>query len=116
MLEKKAEGKLDTVIGKGCQVTGELKIEGGVRIDGQLDGKLQTSDLMVGGPSSFIKGEVRCKEALVGGRVEGNIYAGGQVELQPGAHLVGDITCRGLVIHSGAFFEGRCQMSERKKE
>lgn len=115
MLERRVEGKLDTVIGRGCQIKGELKTNGGLRVDGQLDGRLEAGDIVVCGQGSFVKGEVHCKEGVFGGRIEGNIYAQGRVELQGGAHLLGDITCRGLVVHAGAFFEGRCQMSEGKK-
>jgi cytoskeletal protein CcmA (bactofilin family) len=115
MLEKKAEGKLDTVIGRNTRIIGEIKTEGSLRVDGRGEGNLTVSDTLISGQGSFVKGDVRCKNAVLGGRIEGNVFAGGVVEMQSGSSLLGDITCKGVVIQPNVFFEGRCQMSDRKE-
>lgn len=115
MLEKKTDGKLDTVIGKNTRIIGEIKTEGSLRIDGRGEGNISVSDSLISGQGSFIKGDVRCKSAVLGGRIEGNVFASGVVEMQTGSSLLGDIICKGLIIQPSVFFEGRCQMSDRKE-
>lgn len=108
------EGKLDTLIGKETVITGNIKTKGSLRIDGGLEGNLTASDTFTAGAGARIKGDVRCRDAFVGGRIEGNIYAQGKVEMHSGAHLTGDVTCKGLVIQDNVFFEGRCSMKEKE--
>lgn len=115
MMEKKAEGKLDTVIGRNTRIIGEIKTEGSLRLDGRGEGNLSASDTLITGQGSFVKGDIRCKNGVLGGRIEGNIFAGGVVEMQSGSSLLGDISCKGLIIQPNVFFEGRCQMTDRKE-
>ncbi len=110
MSKDKNTGKLDTVIGSETQVIGDLRVDGGLRVDGKVEGRGDISDVFLTGPKSLFKGEVRCRRAVIAGRIEGNIIASESVELQTGAEVFGDITCRGLVIQPGCFFEGRCIM------
>lgn len=110
----KTEGKLDTLIGKTTRVSGNIITQGSVRVDGRIEGNLETPQTLITGQGSFIKGDVRCRDAILGGRIEGNIYALGMVEMQSGASLLGDITCKGLVIQPKVFFEGHCKMSQEK--
>lgn len=111
---EKIEGKLDTLIGKTAAISGNLKTEGSVRVDGKIKGNLETPQTLIAGQGSLIKGDIKCKDAILGGRVEGNILSSGMVEMQSGASLLGDITCRGLVIQPKVFFEGHCKMSTEK--
>lgn len=109
------EGKLDTLIGKETVISGNIKAKGSLRIDGQLEGNVTVSDTFTAGASARIKGDVRCRDAFVGGMIEGNIYSQGKVEIHTGANLTGDITCKGLVIQDNVFFEGRCSMKDREQ-
>ncbi len=106
------DAKLDTIIGKDTVVNGNIKTKGSVRIDGEFEGNLTVSETFTAGVSAKVKGDVRCRDAFVGGRIEGNIYSHGKVEMHAGAHLLGDVTCKGLMIQDNVFFEGRCSMKE----
>ncbi len=110
MSKDRTAGKLDTVIGSETQITGDLRVEGGLRLDGKIEGRGDIGDVFLTGPRSLLKGEVRCRRAVIAGRIEGNITASEIVELQTGAEVFGNITCRGLVIQPGCFFEGKCTM------
>lgn len=107
----KNEGKLDTVIGPDSSFNGELHVSGSLRLDGTVDGRLEVSETLLTGPRSLLKGEAACRDAVVGGRVEGGIRAAGTVELQTGAQLFGDVTCKELVIQHGCLFQGHCAMT-----
>ncbi len=110
----KEHSRLDSFIGKGTNFKGDLAVFGSAKIDGQIEGEVRVSELLVTGPESFIKGTINCKDAIIGGRVEGNINAQASVELQTGATVLGDIVCANLIIAKDCFFEGKCQMSGKE--
>ncbi len=112
MPKSQPEGKLDTVIGPGTVVHGDLRVTGGLRLDGQVEGKLDVGETFLAGPKSFLKGELRCRDAVIAGRIEGNILARESAELQAGSHVLGNIECKGLVVQRDSFFQGNCIMSK----
>ncbi|MDO9068051.1 MAG: polymer-forming cytoskeletal protein, partial [Deltaproteobacteria bacterium] len=112
-MDKKTEiggGPMNTLLGKGSSFNGTLKVEGGIRIDGQVEGQVETSGTLVIGKEGILKAEIKAKDAIIGGKVTGNITAANKIELQSGAHFSGDIKCRGLIIDSDVFFDGTSKM------
>jgi len=108
----KGEGRLETIIGKGTKVDGTLDIEGATRIDGTLTGKLTCNDVVTVGSTGIVKAEVKAKSIIIGGRIEGNIFASEKVELQAKSELVGDITAKSLLVEHGAIFHGSSKMKD----
>uniref|UniRef100_A0A7C4GC48 Polymer-forming cytoskeletal family protein n=1 Tax=candidate division WOR-3 bacterium TaxID=2052148 RepID=A0A7C4GC48_UNCW3 len=111
-----SEGKLDSVIGPDTSVKGDVTVSGSLRLDGSVEGRMDVSDTLLTGPRALLKGDVHCRDAVIAGRIEGNIVAADAVELQTGAQVFGDITCRSLVVQRDCFFEGRCSMSDARRE
>jgi cytoskeletal protein CcmA (bactofilin family) len=110
------EGKMNSIIGKGCKVKGTVDVkEGTLRIDGEFDGTINCPDTLVIGKDGKVKAEITVKNAVVGGHVTGNINAKDKIELQSGSRLQGDIKTSRLVIDEGVFFEGACKMSPDQK-
>jgi cytoskeletal protein CcmA (bactofilin family) len=110
------EGKMNSIIGKGCKITGTIVVsEGTLRIDGEFEGTVQVPDTLVIGKDGRVKAEIKVKSAVVGGTVVGNIDAKEKIELQAGSRLEGDIKTIRLVIDEGVFFEGNCKMSPEVK-
>ena len=106
------EGKMNSIIGKGCKITGTILVsEGTLRIDGEFEGTIQVPDTLVIGKDGHVKAEIKVKSAVVGGTIIGNIDAKEKVELQAGSRVEGDIKTTRLVIDEGVFFEGNCKMS-----
>lgn len=106
------EGKMNSIIGKGCKITGTIVVsEGTLRIDGEFEGTVQVPDTLVVGKDGRVKAEIKVKGAVIGGTVIGNIDAKEKIELQAGSRLEGDIKTTRLVIDEGVFFEGNCKMS-----
>jgi cytoskeletal protein CcmA (bactofilin family) len=108
--ENKSEDRLVTIIGSSTALQGNLNITGSAKIDGQVEGNIFVSELIIIGPQATIKGDVNCKNALIAGRVEGNVFAQMNIELQSGAYILGDLTCQSLIINKNCFFEGRSHM------
>ena len=93
-----------TVIGQGFRIMGSVTAEGLVQVNGQIEGDLNCTSLIVS-PGAKIVGAVTAEQVEVNGTVEGPIH-GGDVVLRPKAHVVGDIHHRSLTIGKGAYFEG----------
>ncbi len=102
---------MDSILGSGSTCRGSLKVEGGLRIDGTVDGEVIVSGTLTVGREGLISGDVTVNQAIVGGTIQGTVRAEQQLELQSGSRLEGDIFTRSLVIEDGVFFEGSCKMS-----
>jgi cytoskeletal protein CcmA (bactofilin family) len=109
---QKGEGRIETIIGKGTNIEGTVNIEGATRIDGNVNGKLVSNDIVTVGPTGVVKAEIRAKAIIVGGRVEGNLIASEKVELQAKSELIGDITSKSLLVEHGAIFHGSSKMKD----
>ena len=102
MFGSKQRGK---VIAKELKIVGSVTAEGLVQVDGQIDGELHCT-LLVIARGARVNGTVAAKRVVVDGKVEGPIQ-GGEVVLKSQAHVVGDVHYQSLAIESGAFLDGR---------
>ena len=84
---------------------GSVTAEGLVEVDGQVDGELHCTSLIIS-RGAYVAGTIAAGRVVVDGRVEGPIQDG-DVILKSQAHVVGDIHHQSLSIESGAFFDGR---------
>ena len=110
MAKDRREGRLDTVIGPETSVKGDFRVGGSLRLDGQIEGRVDVTEAFMTGPKALLKGEVHCREAVIGGRIEGHVFAAETVELQTGAQVFGNISGKGLVIQPDCVFHGNCSM------
>ena len=94
-----------TVIAEGLKIVGGVTAEGLVEVNGQVDGELHCTSLILS-RKAHVTGSVTAERVVVDGRVEGPIQAA-DVVLKSHAHVVGDIHHRSLAIESGAYFDGR---------
>ena len=94
-----------TVIAKGLKIVGSVTAEGLVEVNGQIDGELHCTSLVIA-RGAHVNGIVVAERVVVDGKVEGPIQ-GGDVVLKSQAHVVGDIHHQSLAIESGAYFDGR---------
>ena len=104
------EGRLNSILGKGCKFKGTIEVEGTLRIDSEFEGIVNCPETLVVGKTGVVKAEINVKNAVIGGKVIGNINATNKIELQSGSHIEGDIRTHRLVIDEGVFFEGSCKM------
>ena len=97
--------KQGTVIAKGLTIVGSVTAEGLVEVNGQIDGELHCTSLVIA-RAAHVTGTVVAERVVVDGKVEGPIQ-GKEVILKSKAHVVGDIHHQSLAVESGAFFDGR---------
>jgi cytoskeletal protein CcmA (bactofilin family) len=102
MLASQQQG---TVIAEGLKIVGNVTAEGLVEVNGQIEGELHCTSLVIT-RGAHVTGIVVAERVVVNGKVEGPIQ-GGEVILKSHAHVVGDIHHQSLAIEGGAFFDGR---------
>ena len=100
----------NTVIGIGSSLRGTLMVTGTLRIDGEFEGDILNCDRLEVGEHGIMRSDVEVKEALVKGRVLGNIRALGTIEMKSGARVEGDVAAVSVAMEPGVFFSGRCTM------
>lgn len=113
--EKKSVAEMvnsSNVISKETFIKGDIKAQGNIRIEGKIEGTLDSKNKIVIGDSAVVTGNVRAEEAEVAGRIEGQIYCAGVLFLKKTAVIDGDIFTQKLVVENGAVFNGKCQMGD----
>lgn len=97
-------------IGAGTYVEGNIETKGSLRIDGKVKGIVKSGDTLTVGSSGEIIGEVHVKNAIIGGKIEGDVNIEQKLVLESTSSLSGNIRANRLIIDEGAFFTGKSQM------
>ena len=108
--------RIDSLIGAGTVISGNVTFTGGLRIDGHVHGNVVAAN---GEPSTLViseqaevDGEIRVSHVVVNGKVSGPVVANDYLELQPKARVLGDVTYKTLEMHVGAVLRGRLNHAE----
>ncbi|WP_428741628.1 bactofilin family protein [Tenacibaculum sp.] len=104
------------VIGQNTKITGEIISEGDFRIDGTLEGTIQTSGRVVIGNTGLIKGKVECTNADVEGKFSGELLVSNTLTVKSTAVITGDVVIGKLSVEPGAAFNATCAMKGAVKE
>lgn len=108
--------RIDSLIGTGTVVEGDVTFSGGLRIDGTVRGNVTTANgepgTLVVSEQARIDGEIKVSHVVVNGTVNGPVTANDFLELQAKARIVGDIEYRSLEMHLGAVVQGRLHHAE----
>ncbi len=105
------QGELSTIIGPDAVLNGDLMISNSARIDGKVNGKVQSKDTITIGNDGIIEGDVTANHVVVGGTIIGNINATGRTVLEHNSRLDGNLRTMILVVEEGALFNGNSEMA-----
>lgn len=116
MLHKKRKpktgGTLETMIGSGTTVKGDVAFEGGLRVDGTVEGTVSAPEgsgsRLVISDQAFIDGEVKVPNVIINGRIKGNVHASERLELHTRARVEGDLFYEVIKMEEGAEIRGTC--------
>ena len=100
----------NTVIGVGSCLRGTLMVSGTLRIDGEFEGDILNCDRLEVGEHGIMRADVEVKEALIRGRILGNIRALAAIVMKSGARVEGDVAAVSVAMEPGVYFSGRCTM------
>ncbi|MGI5058784.1 bactofilin family protein [Treponema pectinovorum] len=99
---------INTVIGKGSSILGDVKINGFIRIDGDIKGEIQTSSNVIVGDTARIQGNISASSIIIGGIIVGNVVAPKGIKLLANSVLIGDVSTKSLQVAENVIFNGHC--------
>jgi len=102
---------LDTLVGPGSKVQGDLTFDGGCHIDGTVNGNVTSessteAELSVS-ENGHIEGGVTVPYVVLNGTVKGDVFASERVELGPTARVIGNVYYNLIEMAIGAEINGK---------
>lgn len=107
----RAQNRIDSLIGSGTSIVGDITFSGGLRVDGDIIGNVSSRDgqpaTLVVSEHARIEGKVSVSHAVINGTILGPVRALEFLELQAKARVTGDVEYTSIEIHLGAIVQGR---------
>lgn len=95
---------------KGTNVTGELQFSNTLRIDGNFQGSITSSDFLIIGEDAVVHADIKVGDLEVHGQVFGNVEVQRRTEIFSTGALSGDLQTSVLIIQAGAVLDARSRM------
>lgn len=108
--QKIRSARVDTLIGKGTTIDGDLRFSGGLHVEGVIKGNLAADGddaTLILSEHGHIQGEVRVPSMVLNGMIDGDVFASGKVELFEKARICGDVYYNLLEMAVGAEVNGK---------
>lgn len=107
----KPQNRIDSLIGVGTRIEGNVTFSGGLRVDGEVRGNICSekgqSGTLVISEQAVVEGIITVGHVVINGSVIGPVFAGESLELLPCARVTGDVEYLQLEMQQGAVVQGR---------
>jgi cytoskeletal protein CcmA (bactofilin family) len=97
-------------IDKNTVLKGAINAKTDIRIDGTLEGEVETVGRVIIGKDAVVNGKVLCANADIEGVFKGNLTVSGSLSLKAGSNVEGEVFIQKLIVESGATFNANCSM------
>lgn len=105
--------KLSSLVADNLEIVGDVLFSGGLRVDGKIEGNVLGKDgersLLVLSEKGSIVGRVRAYDAVINGKISGDLEVEHFLELQANAHVSGNIIYRQIQMECGAAIDGQLE-------
>ena len=108
---EKAKKMNTTVVFEGIRLVGDVKGTHNYYLNGELEGTIELSALLIIGRSGKFKGEAKAENVIVEGEFEGKLTASDKVEIRDSGKYVGDMHAPSVLVSDKAFFQGNVTMT-----
>ena len=99
----------ESVIAAGLTIEGKIVGTGHVRVAGQFKGDVQVEGNLHIDVGARVEGQVRASEVTISGELQGNIDAARRVDLQQGDSITGDVKAATLTVAAGSRMRGQVE-------
>jgi cytoskeletal protein CcmA (bactofilin family) len=106
-----AQSAIESTIGANTHIKGDIQGDGGLRIDGIVEGTIEITGNLVITESAKVRAEVKANNVSIAGAVQGNVSAN-RVEIADTGRVWGDMTIKSLLINEGAYLRGQTFMPQ----
>lgn len=109
--QSKPQNRIDSLVGFGTRIEGDVSFSGGLRVDGEIIGKViadpSKPSTLVLSEHARVQGEINVTHLVVNGSIVGPVHVAEYLELQSKAKVIGDVHYKTLEIQLGAIVEGK---------
>jgi cytoskeletal protein CcmA (bactofilin family) len=113
---RQATEEITNLLEASTVVRGDLKSDRGFRVDGRIDGSVESAAAIVIGERGHVTGDVRGTDVIIVGRVDGNIHASGHLDIRATGVVIGDVAATSFRIETGGVFRGTSRMGQTTEE
>ncbi len=103
-------GRIDSLIGRQTEFSGDVRFSGGLHIDGVIKGNVladgDSDAVLTLSEHGSIWGQINVPQVVLSGEVMGDVYAGRHVELTSSARISGDVYYGLIEMAMGAEVKG----------
>ncbi|HTS86150.1 MAG TPA: polymer-forming cytoskeletal protein [Usitatibacter sp.] len=111
---------IDSLIGAGTTIEGDIAFTGGLRIDGHVRGNVKATGnkpgTLVISELAKVEGDIDVAHVVINGTVAGPVRGAEYVELLPKARVTGNVSYKSIEIHVGAIVMGQLIYENTKSE
>ena len=113
---------VNSIIGAGSRVDGDLDVDGILRIDGDLRGSLRATGKVIVGAAGRVDAPIRARSAIIGGVVKGDVYVSERLRILSGGMVIGNVFApfleaeEGTMVHGSVAVTGRPDRAEAELE
>jgi cytoskeletal protein CcmA (bactofilin family) len=111
MFGKTKQPPIKSLIAQGTRIQGDLQFGEGLRIDGEVSGNIRAvegeASILIVSEVASVNGSIEADHVIINGHVKGPVLARELLELQPKAHIEGDVSYRSIEMHQGARISGQ---------
>ncbi len=100
------------VIANGTAVKGDINTNGDIRVDGGIEGTINSKGKVIIGEKGLVKGQVFAANIDIMGTVTGDMIATSTMTLKSTAKVTGNIQTVTIVIEQNAILNGNCKMGK----
>ena len=102
--------RIDTLIGQGTEINGDLVYAGGLHVDGRINGNVVaeegSSSILILSEFGHIEGEVKVPNIVINGKIVGDVHGSTRVELAPKSRIKGSVYYNLIEMAIGAEVNG----------
>lgn len=109
--EQDRDGEVNAFVGRGVEFKGRIIYHGTIRIDGTMEGEIQTEGCLLVGDGAVLTAKVRAGVVICKGTMSGDIAADEKVQLLSPAVLNGSVVTPLLSMEEGVTFNGKVDMA-----
>lgn len=115
MKSKNREIDITSIIGKDVVISGDIRSDGGMRVDGEIKGSIDSNSSLSITKTCKIDGNVNANMLIISGIINGDIDCKGLLEIKNTAKIKGNIISKVLIVEKGATINGNCMVSQESK-
>ena len=105
---------ISSILGSELKIDGDISVSGDLLIYGKVNGNINCKGTVNSAKDSIVQGNIHAKNAVISGKITGDLIVDLKATLGKGSHLEGNLQASIITIEEGARFDGMCNMVKKE--